>query len=118
MSAGFSALAAALLVGRRLNQSKPGENANNIPFVILGAVLLWFGWFGFNAGSALTAGVLAASAFVATNIAAAAAALTWGTLSWAENRKPSAMAAAPGAVCGLIASRPRPASSGLWRLSP
>ena len=106
MSAGFSALAAALLVGRRLKQSSLGENANNIPFVILGAVLLWFGWFGFNAGSALTAGVLAASAFVATNIAAAAAALTWVTLSWAENRKPSAMAAATGAVCGLIAITP------------
>ena len=106
MSAGFSALAAALLVGRRLKQSSLGENANNIPFVILGAVLLWFGWFGFNAGSALTAGVLAASAFVVTNIAAAASALTWATLSWAENRKPSAMSAATGAVCGLIAITP------------
>ncbi|MEK7107151.1 MAG: ammonium transporter, partial [Patescibacteria group bacterium] len=106
MSAGFSALAAALLVGRRLKQSSIGENANNIPFVILGAVLLWFGWFGFNAGSALTAGVLAASAFVATNIAAAASALTWVTLSWAENRKPSAMSAATGAVCGLVAITP------------
>src|SRR3990167_8030428 len=106
MSAGFSALAAALLVGRRLKQSSLGENANNIPFVILGAVLLWFGWFGFNAGSALTAGVLAASAFVATNIAAAAAALTWVTLSFAENLKPSAMAAATGAVCGLVAITP------------
>ncbi len=106
MSAGFSALAAALLVGRRLKQSSLGENANNIPFVILGAVLLWFGWFGFNAGSALSAGVLAASAFVATNIATAAAALTWVTLSWAQNRKPSAMAAATGAVCGLVAITP------------
>ena len=106
MSAGFSALAAALLVGRRLKQSSIGENANNIPFVILGAVLLWFGWFGFNAGSALSAGVLAASAFVATNIAAAASALTWTTLSWAQNRKPSAMAAATGAVCGLVAITP------------
>lgn len=106
MSAGFSALAAALLVGRRLKQSSLGENANNIPFVILGAVLLWFGWFGFNAGSALTAGALAASAFVATNIAAAASALTWAILSWAENKKPSAMAAATGAVCGLVAITP------------
>ncbi|MDO8552799.1 MAG: ammonium transporter [bacterium] len=106
MSAGFSALAAALLVGRRLKQSNIGENANNIPFVILGAVLLWFGWFGFNAGSALTAGALAASAFVATNIAAAVAALTWATLSWAENKKPSAMSAATGAVCGFVAITP------------
>lgn len=104
MSAGFSALAAALLVGKRLNSAEPG-NAN-VPFVILGAALLWFGWFGFNAGSALTSGALAASAFVVTNTAAAAAALTWVALSWAEKKKPSAMAAAVGAVCGLVAITP------------
>ena len=86
MSAGFSALAAAMLVGKRLDTQTPG-NAN-VPFVILGAALLWFGWFGFNAGSALTAGPLAASAFVVTNTAAAAAALTWVALSWAEHKKP------------------------------
>ena len=106
MSAGFSALAAALLVGKRIERTLPGSVANNIPFVILGAVLLWFGWFGFNAGSALASGVLAANAFVVTNIAAAAAALTWTVLSWAENKKPSAMAAATGAVCGLVAITP------------
>ena len=106
MSAGFSALAAALLVGKRLQSNSPGTTANNIPFVILGAALLWFGWFGFNAGSALAAGALAASAFVVTNTAAAAAALTWVALSWAENKKPSAMAAAIGAVCGLVAITP------------
>lgn len=106
MSAGFSALAAALLVGRRIERTHPGSAANNIPFVILGAVLLWFGWFGFNAGSALASGALAANAFVVTNIAAAAAALTWTVLSWAENKKPSAMAAATGAVCGLVAITP------------
>ena len=106
MSAGFSALAAALLVGKRIERTHPGSVANNIPFVILGAVLLWFGWFGFNAGSALASGVLAANAFVVTNIAAAAAALTWTVLSWAENKKPSAMAAATGAVCGLVAITP------------
>jgi Amt family ammonium transporter len=104
MTAGFSALAAAMLVGRRLNTSTP--SANSIPFVILGAALLWFGWFGFNAGSALAAGALAASAFVVTNTAAAAAALTWVALSWAQNGKPSAMAAAIGAVCGLVAITP------------
>src|SRR6202142_2299433 len=77
MTAGFSALAAALLVGKRLQTGNtPANSANNIPFVILGAALLWFGWFGFNAGSALASGALAASAFVATNTAAAAAALT------------------------------------------
>ncbi|HTR18819.1 MAG TPA: ammonium transporter [Candidatus Paceibacterota bacterium] len=104
MSAGFSALAAAMLVGKRLDSQTPG-NAN-VPFVILGAALLWFGWFGFNAGSALTAGALAASAFVVTNTATAAAALTWVALSWAEHRRPSAMAAAIGAVCGLVAITP------------
>ena len=106
MTAGFSALAAAMLVGRRLETTHPGSTANNVPFVILGAALLWFGWFGFNAGSALAAGTLAASAFVVTNTAAAAAALTWVALSWAENKKPSAMAAAIGAVCGLVAITP------------
>lgn len=106
MTAGFSALAAAMLVGKRLQSGSPASTANNVPFVILGAALLWFGWFGFNAGSALSAGALAAGAFVVTNIAAAAAALTWVALSWAENKKPSAMAAAIGAVCGLVAITP------------
>ncbi len=86
MTAGFSALAAAIVVGRRLKEEHPAISANNVPFVILGAALLWFGWFGFNAGSALAAGALAASAFVVTNTAAAAAALTWVVLSWAENK--------------------------------
>ncbi|MBI3573747.1 ammonium transporter [Candidatus Kaiserbacteria bacterium] len=106
MTAGFSALAAALLVGKRIETRHPGSTANNVPFVLLGAALLWFGWFGFNAGSALAAGALAASAFVVTNTAAAAAALTWVALSWAEHRKLSAMAAAIGAVCGLVTITP------------
>jgi Amt family ammonium transporter len=106
MTAGFSALAAALLVGKRVEMKHPGSAANNVPFVILGAALLWFGWFGFNAGSALASGALAASAFVVTNTAAAAAALTWVALSWAENKRPSAMAAAIGCVCGLVAITP------------
>jgi Amt family ammonium transporter len=89
-----------------LQKTNPGEVANNVPFVILGAALLWFGWFGFNAGSALASGALAASAFVVTNTAAAAAALTWVALSWAQNRKVSAMAGAIGAVCGLVAITP------------
>lgn len=106
MTAGFSALAAALLVGKRLEGKTPGAAANNLPFVILGAALLWFGWFGFNAGSALASGALAAGAFVVTNTAAAAAALIWVALSWAENKRPSALAAAIGAVCGLVAITP------------
>ncbi len=107
MTAGFSAIAAAMLVGKRLDPKfHPATSANNVPFVILGAALLWFGWFGFNAGSALSSGVLAVSAFVVTNTAAAASALTWMVLSWAENKKPSAMATATGAVCGLVAITP------------
>src|SRR3990167_8620001 len=108
ISAGFSAIAAAWLIGKREDHktAHPATSANNVPFVILGAALLWFGWFGFNAGSALSAGALAASAFVVTNTAAAAAARTWVALSWAQNGKPSAMAAAIGAVCGLVAITP------------
>jgi Amt family ammonium transporter len=78
---------------------------NNIPIVMLGAGLLWFGWFGFNAGSALTSGGLAASAFVATNTAAATAALTWMLLSWIY-RRPSLLGVATGAVVGLVAITP------------
>ncbi|HEU0027510.1 MAG TPA: ammonium transporter [Ktedonobacterales bacterium] len=107
ISAGFAGLAAAIVIGRRLGV-KPGQSvqANNVPFVLLGAALLWFGWFGFNAGSALGASPLAVSAFVVTNTAAAAAGLTWMALSWAETGKPSAMATATGAVCGLVAITP------------
>lgn len=107
ISAGFAGLAAALVIGKRRDY-KQGEPlpSNNVPFVLLGAALLWFGWFGFNAGSALSAGPLAASAFVVTNTAAAACALTWMVLSWAENKKPSAMATATGAVIGLVAITP------------
>jgi Amt family ammonium transporter len=104
--AGFSALALALVLGTRRGY-KDGEpmEAHNIPMVILGAGILWFGWFGFNAGSALTSGGLAASAFVATNISAASAALTWMVLSWWDKR-PSGLGTATGAVAGLVAITP------------
>lgn len=107
ISAGFAGLAAAIVVGKRKGYEQ-GEHlaSNNVPFVLLGAALLWFGWFGFNAGSALAASPLAVNAFVVTNTAAAACALTWMVLSWAENKKPSAMATATGAVCGLVAITP------------
>jgi Amt family ammonium transporter len=106
VNAGMSALALALVLGARKGY-KEGEpmEPNNIPFVMLGAGLLWFGWFGFNAGSALTSGGLASSAFVATNIAAAAAAVTWMILGWIH-RRPSALGAATGAVAGLVAITP------------
>ncbi|HTI14832.1 MAG TPA: ammonium transporter [Dictyobacter sp.] len=107
ISAGFSGLAAALVVGRRVGH-KQGQamEAGNIPFTLLGVAMLWFGWFGFNAGSALAASPLAVSAFVVTNTAAAASGLTWMTLSWAETGKPSAMAMGTGAVAGLVGITP------------
>ncbi len=107
ISAGFAGLAAAIVIGKRRSYKK-GEaiHSNNVPFVLLGAALLWFGWFGFNAGSALAASPVAVNAFVVTNTAAAAAGLTWMVLSWAEHKKPSAMATATGAVCGLVAITP------------
>ncbi|MBI4067196.1 ammonium transporter [Candidatus Gottesmanbacteria bacterium] len=107
ITAGLSALAAAMVIGRR-SGIKPGQlvPASNVPLVILGGTLLWFGWFGFNAGSALSASALAANAFVVTHTAAAASALTWMLLSFAESKKPSAMATITGAVCGLVAITP------------
>lgn len=106
VNAGISALALALLLGpRRGFKEQETMEPNNIPMVVLGAALLWFGWFGFNAGSALTVGGLAASAFVTTNISAASAALAWMLLSWAD-RRPSVLGAATGAVVGLVAITP------------
>ena len=104
--AGVSALALARLVGPRkgFSDGSPME-PHNIPMVAFGAGILWFGWFGFNAGSALTSGGLAASAFVATNISAAAAAFTWMTLSWIY-RRPTLLGVATGAVAGLVAITP------------
>jgi Amt family ammonium transporter len=106
INAGMSALALALLLRPRkgFKEKEPME-PNNIPMVMLGAGLLWFGWFGFNGGSALTSGGLASSAFVATNIAAATAAFTWMILAWIY-RRPSALGVATGAVAGLVAITP------------
>ncbi|HEY51554.1 MAG TPA: ammonium transporter [Dehalococcoidia bacterium] len=104
--AGVSALALALVLGPRkgFRDGQPME-PHNIPMVMLGAGLLWFGWFGFNAGSALTSGGLAASAFVATNASAAAAAFTWMVLDWIY-RRPTMLGTATGAVAGLVAITP------------
>ena len=123
IAAGLSALAAALVVGRRkgciywkdqlkaLDQKGQGKpvpmgtefKPTNIPYVILGAGILWFGWFGFNGGSALAADNLAVSAVVVTNLAAAAAAVSWMLMDWVLKGKPSAIGIAVGAVCGLAA---------------
>jgi Amt family ammonium transporter len=106
ISAGVSAMALALVLGPRKGfAEKHPMEPSNIPMVALGAALLWFGWFGFNAGSALTSGGLAASAFVTTNTAACTAAFTWMVLGWIH-RRPSLIGAATGAVVGLAAITP------------
>jgi len=105
ISSGVSALIVALMIGRRrMNGHEP--EPHDVPMTVLGAGLLWFGWFGFNAGSALTAGGLAASAFTVTNIAAAAATVTWVLASYAHTQKVSVVGAACGAVAGLVAITP------------
>jgi len=105
VTAGFSALAIALVIGKRIGYGKDNMEPSNIPIVVLGAILLWFGWFGFNGGSALAANGLAVSAVVVTNTAAAAAALVWMLLSWLH-RRPSVLGVATGAVVGLVAITP------------
>jgi len=105
LNAGVSALALAFLLGKRKGFPQDQMEPNNIPLVVLGAGILWFGWFGFNAGSALSSGGLASVAFVNTNTAAAAASLTWMFLSWRQ-RKPAVLGAVTGAVAGLVAITP------------
>jgi Amt family ammonium transporter len=106
-AAGVSAVAAALVIGRRKGLDQKKEvRPNNIPYVILGASVLWFGWFGFNAGSALAADALAVNALVVTNLAAAAAAVSWMLTDWVRKGKPSAVGISVGAVCGLVAITP------------
>jgi len=105
ISSGFAALALALVIGKRVGFGQYALEPANIPMAILGAALLWFGWFGFNAGSALAANGLAANAFVTTNTAAAAAAMTWLLVSWIHG-KPSSLGFVSGAVAGLVAITP------------
>lgn len=105
ISSGFSALALALVIGKRLGFGGHGMEPNNIPMVLLGGALLWFGWFGFNAGSALAADGLAANAFVATNIAAASGALAWLCAAWVRGR-PGSVGIISGAIAGLVAITP------------
>jgi len=106
IAAGLSALAAAIVIGRRKDHGNGEFKPNNIPYVILGASLLWFGWFGFNAGSALAANGLAISALVVTNVAAASGAVSWMVVDWVMKGKPSAVGISIGAVCGLVAITP------------
>src|SRR5436305_13000325 len=107
MSAGFAALAGAMVLGRRRTHAAgEAHTPANIPFVILGTGMLWFGWFGFNAGSALSAGGQAAMAFATTNTASASAALAWIFFDRMRGNKPSALGACVGAVVGLVAITP------------
>jgi len=107
VAAGLSALAAALVVGRRKDFEKRREfKPSNVPYVLLGTALLWFGWFGFNGGSALAANEWAVSAIVATTLSAAAAMVSWMIVDWVMKGKPSAVGIAVGSVCGLVAITP------------
>jgi ammonium transporter, Amt family len=106
INAGVAGLVIALLIGKRRGFNGKAPPPHNLPFVVLGAAMLWFGWFGFNAGSALAANGLAASAFVATNTAAAMAGLTWAILDWLFNGKPTMFGVVTGAVAGLVAITP------------
>jgi ammonium transporter, Amt family len=106
ISSGISALAAALIIGKRKGYGHQPMPPHNLPFTVMGASLLWFGWFGFNAGSALAANGLAAHAFMTTNTATAAAALGWMFTEWSSRGKPTVLGAASGAVAGLVAITP------------
>ena len=106
INAGMAALAAALITGKRLGFPHKISPPHNLPFAVLGAGLLWFGWFGFNAGSALGANGVAANAFVTTHVAAAAAGLAWALFDWIFNSRPTVLGAITGAVAGLVAITP------------
>ena len=106
ISSGVSALVCAVVIGKRVGYKAEPMPPHNLPLVLIGASLLWFGWFGFNAGSAVAANGQAAAAFLVTNTAAAAAALAWMFVEWAYRGKPTLLGAASGAVTGLVAITP------------
>lgn len=106
ISSGFSALAAALVVGKRFGHPHESMPPHNLTLTVLGAALLWFGWFGFNGGSALGSSELATAAFVTTHIAAASGAVSWLLIEWLIRRKPTLLGAASGCVAGLVAITP------------
>ena len=106
ISSGISALAAAVIIGKRRGYGTAAFIPHNLPMTITGAALLWFGWFGFNAGSALACNGLAANAFVVTHVASATAAISWIMTEWMHRGKPTTLGAASGAVAGLVAITP------------
>jgi len=105
-SAGIAALVVALVIGKRKNLDNNMPAPHNLPFVVLGTALLWFGWFGFNAGSALAANAVAVNAFVVTNAAAASAGLCWALLEWVRNGKPTVFGIVTGSIAGLATVTP------------
>lgn len=106
LTSGISALAAAILIGRRKNYMREPMPPHNLPMTVLGAGLLWFGWFGFNSGSALSSGGLSATAFVTTHIAAVSATLIWVIIEWMHRGKPTMFGAATGSIAGLATITP------------
>ena len=114
ISSGVSALVLSILLGKRKNLGKAPYHPHNIPFVFLGASLLWFGWFGFNGGSALAANELAAHAFMTTNTAAASALLSWVLVEVIKNGKPTLVGASTGMVIGLVAITPGAGFVPVW----
>ncbi|HUT52678.1 MAG TPA: ammonium transporter [bacterium] len=106
INAGVAALVMALLIGKRVGYKNQPFTPHNLPLVVVGTGILWFGWFGFNAGSALAANGLAANAFVTTNVAGAAAGLAWTLIEWRHNGAPTMLGAATGAIAGLAAVTP------------
>jgi len=106
ISAGISALVAVIMMGKRVGHGRTPMPPHNLPFAVIGAAMLWVGWFGFNAGSALGANGLASSAFMATHTAASTAAIGWMLAEWFKSGKPTMLGAASGAVAGLVAITP------------
>jgi Amt family ammonium transporter len=114
ISSGVSGLVAAIMLGKRKGYGTSSYHPHNIPFVLLGAAMLWFGWFGFNAGSALSSGSLAVHAFMTTNTSAACAMLSWMLIEKIHNKKPTVLGAATGAVVGLVAITPGAGFVPIW----
>jgi len=112
VNAGIAGLTAALVIGRRHGYPAAATPPHNVPFALVGAALLWVGWFGFNAGSALAANGTAGMAVLVTQVATAAAALTWMSCEWALHGKPSALGVATGAIAGLVAITPASGTAG------
>jgi Amt family ammonium transporter len=112
VNAGIAGLTAALVIGRRHGYPEAVIPPHNVPFALVGAALLWVGWFGFNAGSALAANGTAGMAILVTQVATAAAALAWMICEWVAHRKPSALGVATGAIAGLVAITPASGTAG------